>query len=161
MPSRAMIAFDAGDARFSYRIVGVALDGARVLIHRAETDDFWALPGGRGELAETARETLRREMREELGAEVALGRLLWVVENFFTLGGRRYHELSLFFLITFSDPAIYRHTAPFFGDEGGLRLIFAWHPLAQLDAIVLHPSFLREGLRALPRTAEHIVHIDA
>ena len=159
-PGRAMITLDAGGIRFTYRVVAVALHNGRVLIHRAETDDFWALPGGRAELGETAHDTLRREMREELGQEVDVERLLWVAETFFGHAGRRCHELGLYFLITFRDPAIYRHDAPFCGDEGGLRLIFTWQPLAQLDATRLYPTFLRERLRDLPLATDHIVHHD-
>jgi len=44
-----MITFERGDVRFNYRVVGIAFDADRVLLHRAERDDFWALPGGRGE----------------------------------------------------------------------------------------------------------------
>ena len=78
------ITFDKGDTRFVYRVAGVALDGDRVLIHRAEIDDFWALPGGRPSLMESADEALAREMHEELSAEVRIRRLLWVVEIFLT-----------------------------------------------------------------------------
>ena len=72
-----MITFDGGPARFNFRVVGVALDRerGRALLHRAEHDDFWSLPGGRAELLEPAEATLRREMREELGVEVAVERL--------------------------------------------------------------------------------------
>jgi ADP-ribose pyrophosphatase YjhB (NUDIX family) len=67
---RRMITFDEDHVRFTNRIVGIAYDGDRVLLHRAITDDFWALPGGRAELLETAAETLRREMREEMNETV-------------------------------------------------------------------------------------------
>jgi 8-oxo-dGTP pyrophosphatase MutT (NUDIX family) len=76
-PQRTMIVLDQGGARFNYRIVGVAIDGVRVLLHRAEQDDFWILPGGRAELLEPATTTLRREMAEELGVAGEVGRLLW------------------------------------------------------------------------------------
>ena len=67
MAPRQMIRLQAATGSFNYRIVGVAVRGDEVLLHRAVTDDFWALPGGRAELLEPAEATLRREMREELG----------------------------------------------------------------------------------------------
>ena len=160
-----MITFDGGPARFNFRVVGVALDRerGRALLHRAEHDDFWSLPGGRAELLEPAEATLRREMREELGVEVAVERLLWVVENFFEHAGKSYHELALYFLMGFPhNPELLRAEEPFFGQEEGLglTLIFQWHPLASLDAIVLYPTFLHEGLRALPAVPVHVVHTD-
>jgi ADP-ribose pyrophosphatase YjhB (NUDIX family) len=160
-----MISFDQGTTRFNYRIVGVALNGNRVLLHRAEHENFWSLPGGRCEPLEPATETLKREMREEMGAEVQVERLLWVVENFFELGGKTYHELGLYFLMTFApDSPLYEKTEflgneAFFADKE-LLLIFQWFPLDALEEIPLYPAFLRQGLRAIPETTQHVVHVD-
>lgn len=38
-----------------------------MLLHKAEDDDFWALPGGRSQPLEPATATLRREMVDERG----------------------------------------------------------------------------------------------
>ena len=75
--------FRDGDRIFGMRAAGVAVDGGRVLLHRAEFDAFWSLPGGRLMFGETAEDALRREMREEIGVRVGVGPLVWVVENFF------------------------------------------------------------------------------
>lgn len=156
-----MITFAQDGIRFTYRIVGVAMDDGRVLLHRAETEDFWALPGGRGELLETAATTLRREMCEELGVEVEVGRLLWVVENFFRYAGADYHELALYFLM--NPPMDWPRrcqSEPFDGQEGHLRLVFQWFPVAALEALPLYPTFLRQALQVLPAVPEHVVHTD-
>ena len=119
------------------------------------------MPGWRAALLEPAETKLRREMREELGLEVRVERLLWVVENFFTFQGTDHHELALYFLIGLppdSLPATARR--PFRGDEEGLELIFEWHPRATLDRVRLYPTFLREALRSLPNTPVHVVHTD-
>ncbi|MBI2912664.1 MAG: NUDIX hydrolase [Chloroflexi bacterium] len=160
-----IITFDQGKARFNLRVVGVALDAARVLLHRGEEDDFWTLPGGRGEFLEPATDTLRREMREELGVAVQVGRLLWVVENFFDYDGKSYHELALYFLMSLPQRSRLRAVDEFEGSElldGGatLKLLFKWFPLAGLEGIALYPTFLRQGLRSLPPTTEHVVHRD-
>src|SRR5262245_16615293 len=86
---------------FHYRVAGVAVHENSVLLHRYEGEDFWTFPGGRAEFGETAEQTLKREMREEIGAEVEVVRLLWFVENFFTYQDKRYHEIGLYFLMRF------------------------------------------------------------
>lgn len=91
-----MIAFEEGEVRFHYRVVGIALNGNRVLLHRAENDDFWTLPGGRVELLEPAHDVLKREMREELEIEIHVERLVWVVENFFQYAGKSARVGALF-----------------------------------------------------------------
>jgi ADP-ribose pyrophosphatase YjhB (NUDIX family) len=186
---RTMIAFDAGRVRFSFRVTGVAVRDGRVLLQhirqpvrrqpagevalpgervpsrQVEIDDFWCLPGGRAELLEPAADTLRREMREELGVAVGVERLLWVVENFFDHDGRAYHELGLYFAMALPpDAGLHARTGPFAGDEafheGGIALVFQWQPLDRLGGLALYPTFLRQALRALPATTAHLVHRD-
>jgi ADP-ribose pyrophosphatase YjhB (NUDIX family) len=155
-----MITFARGNTQFAHRTVGVAVHDGHVLLHRAEVDDFWSLPGGRCELMEPAREALRREMREELGVDVRVERLLWVVENFFQLDGVDHHELGLYFLIDLGSDFRYDVRRSMLGAEGGLRLIFCWFPVDRLPHLRLYPTFLREALSALPETTEHVVHTD-
>jgi ADP-ribose pyrophosphatase YjhB (NUDIX family) len=108
-----MIRFDQGNRRFNYRIVGVAIHNESVLLHRADNEPFWTLPGGRAEHGETAEETIKREMLEELATDVQVVRLLWFVENFFDYG-LSYHEIALYFLIRFppaSSPLLPTHSS--------------------------------------------------
>jgi ADP-ribose pyrophosphatase YjhB (NUDIX family) len=159
---RRMITFDEENIRFTNRIVGIAYDGDRVLLHRAVTDDFWALPGGRAELLETAAETLRREMREEMNETVEVDRLVWVAENFFAYGPRQHHEIGFYFLMHLPDDSPLRQKAePFYGQEGDLRIIFEWFPVETLEQVYLFPTFLRTGLKDLPASTVHIVHRDS
>jgi 8-oxo-dGTP pyrophosphatase MutT (NUDIX family) len=159
-----MIIIKQGSLRFVYRVAGVAVHRDRVLLHRAADDNFWALPGGRGEMMEPSPETLRREMREELSADVAVDRLLWVVENFFDYTGKTCHELGLYFLMTFPlDSPVWARGEAFEGQElfpdgRRLTLYFQWFPLASLEALTVVPSFLPAGLRQLPLTPQHIIH---
>jgi len=150
--------------RFVFRVAGVAVHHDRVLLHRAERDDFWSLPGGRGEMMEPSLETLRREILEETGLAVTVDRLLWVVENFFDHRDKTYHELGLYFLMTFPpDSPVWTYGETFEGQElfpdgRRLKLIYQWFPLAGLDGLTILPSFLPGGLRQLPLSTQHIVH---
>ena len=100
MPKRTLIRLTSGKRRFNYRIAGLGFRDGHVLVHRATHESFWTFPGGRAEIGETSEETLQREMVEELGAEVEVGRLLWVVENFFDFEKRHWHELGFYYLMT-------------------------------------------------------------
>jgi ADP-ribose pyrophosphatase YjhB (NUDIX family) len=159
---RRMITFDEGHIRFTMRIVGIAFDRDRVLIHRTDDMNFWALAGGRAELLEPSPETLRREMQEELETEVTVERLVWIAENFFEYGGKSFHELGFYYLMSLpSDSTLRKHTGTFFGHEGAMRIIFEWHPIADLENIVLYPTFLCAGLKSMPNETTHIVHTDS
>lgn len=159
--TRTIITLTHDHARFSCRVVGVAIEEGRVLVHRALVDDFWALPGGRAELLESAAETLRREMQEELGIDVAVVRLLWLVENFFRYEDINHHELGLYFLMQVPhDWPLRTCEESFEGEEGHIKLEFRWFPVTDLPGMVVYPSFLRTGLQALPPTVQHVVHWD-
>jgi len=158
-----MIRFDQGNRRFNYRVVGVAIHNDSVLLHRAGHEPFWTLPGGRAEHGETAEQTIKREMLEELETDVHVDRLLWVVENFFEYEGLSYHELAMYFLIRFPPGSAPLDAEAFDRSDAGVPLRFKWFPIRheELAALPLLPAFLPEGLSDLPQSVVHVVQRDA
>lgn len=156
-----MLTFRHTQGWFTHRTAAIAIHDGRVLLHRSEADSFWVMPGGRVEFGESAADALVRELREEIGVDARVERLLWVVENFFQHNGAEHHELGMYFLTAM--PAHWPHLrddAPFDGFEQTVRLIYQWFPLALLPEIVLYPAFLRSTLQALPENTVHIVQRD-
>ena len=154
-----MIRLEHGNQRFNYRVVGVAIHENSVLLHRADNETFWTLPGGRAELGETAEETIKREMLEEIEADIQVDRLLWVVENFFDHEGVSYHEVALHFLIHFRPGSAPLCSESFDGVEQVTPLRFKWFPVQRevLAALPLFPPFLRDALSDLPPSPVHVV----
>lgn len=153
-----MISFDLEGGRFNYRIVGVAVHDRRVLIHQELGEEFWTLPGGRCEILENARDTLSRETVEEIGVPCEVGRLVWVVENYFRREGREWHEVALYFEIAFPEGhEVHLRSGMFKGVEPGTDLTFQWVPFENLSEWNLVPGFLKERLSSLPPTTEHLV----
>ena len=107
------ISYTHDELKFKYRVVGIAIHDERTLLSRLETEDFWAFPAARQFFEESA-ETLRREMKEELGTQVKIDRLLFAVENFLRWQ-KHCHEIAFYYLIEFLDATIARHTQPFTG----------------------------------------------
>jgi ADP-ribose pyrophosphatase YjhB (NUDIX family) len=66
--------------------------------------------GGAIEFGEHAADAIRREMREELGADILRPRLLGVLENIFELQGHRHHEIIFVFDADFADATLYDRT---------------------------------------------------
>ena len=54
-----MVAFDTEGGRFTLRVAGIAIVDGHVLLHKAVDGEYWILPGGRAELMEEARDTLK------------------------------------------------------------------------------------------------------
>jgi ADP-ribose pyrophosphatase YjhB (NUDIX family) len=156
-----MICFDVEGTCFNYRVAGIARRDQQVLLNHLEGQDHWFLPGGRVEMGETSREGLRREMQEELQEDVRVGRLLWVAESFFGgIEGKNYHELSLYYVMGFASESLaYQAKEPFFRLEGQTRMTFQWFSLTELEQITFYPSFLVQGLQALPEQTVHVLDI--
>ena len=156
---REMIDFTSNGRRFNYRVAGVAIHDEHVLLHCMDDTPYWILPGGRVEFGETSCDALQREMQEELGQTIQVGRLLWIVESFLVDARQRVHGIGLYYAMDL-DPSAATHT-PFEVIDGGARLLFAWHPLARLDALVVYPPFLRQHLLSLPEHTMHILDVRA
>jgi 8-oxo-dGTP pyrophosphatase MutT (NUDIX family) len=156
------LSFQTDGRKFLYRVGGIAVRDGRVLVHQwPSDDDFYCVPGGRAEFGEDAAGALRREMREELGCEVTVGRLLWVVENFFTYAGVETHEVGFYFAIELPDDCMQASGQPWTGHEvDGSEMYFSWQPIDRLHKIELKPSFLITALRSLPTVTAYVVHRD-
>ncbi|MGV3683935.1 MAG: NUDIX hydrolase [Acidovorax sp.] len=148
--------------RMRLRAAAIIERAGQVLLHRAEGDPFWALPGGGIEPGECAGETLVREMQEELGLAVVPGALACVVENFFVYLGAAYHETGLYLQVHPEPGGLLDQSAgPYEGVEGRRRLEFAWFDRVELPGLDLRPPFLRDALaRERQGGVLHIVHRD-
>lgn len=125
------------------RAVGVVVVDGRVLLHRGPDEQVWSLPGGRCEPREPAPAAVARELREELGVEVTVGTLRFVVDNLLVLRGQLRHELGLYFAVTPPPawPAL-QADGPFPGVERDKGLVFQWFHRSSLATLPLVPSAL-------------------
>lgn len=167
-----MISFSAAGWRFHLRAAAIIRDGDFVLLHRVADDPFWALPGGRVELGETAEDAVRRELREELDTEVQVSALAAVVENRFRYRGESQHGVELHFEVTLPPDSPLLGREPFERMEplaagldgqgaGSLRMLFQWFHLSEVPHLDLRPAFQRESLSAWPHAdVRHVVHDD-
>lgn len=85
----------------------VVRDGDRILVEHgfdsAKNQHFYRPLGGAIEFGEPAVDALRREFREELGAELIDVCLLQVLENLFEYEGKGGHEIVFIFEGRFAD----------------------------------------------------------
>jgi ADP-ribose pyrophosphatase YjhB (NUDIX family) len=143
---------------FNYRTCGVITNGKRILLHRRKDDDFWALVGGRVQMLESSECAIKREFKEELGENIEINRLLWIVENFFKFEDKNYHEISTIYFINLQkDSWIINQETSFNGLEGEM-LLYKWFDFDEVNNLNIKPSFLKEKLLCLPNSPNHIIH---
>ena len=152
-----MISFDIDGVRFNYRCAAICHSDSRLLLHRALQDDFWALPGGRCEAGETAREAVEREMREEIDVPASAGRLVFVVENFFAYDDWQGHEIGMYFEVELPDESPVVQKRGVWTPVVETGMVFRWFEAAELDGICVKPAFLADKLFDLPLGTEHVV----
>ena len=122
--------------------------GTRILVGRAfdevKNEEFYRPLGGSIEFGETAVDAVRREILEELRAEISNPVQLGVLENIFTYAGRQGHEFVVVFDAEFTDSSLYnKATLPLFEEVWGGEAF--WLDLAEPLPAPLYPH----GLSAL------------
>jgi len=88
--------------------------------------------GGHVEFGETGAETIRREMREEIGCDALCVKFLSVVENRFTYNGEQKHEIVLFYEGELADKSLYEKDS-FSFMEGGRQTEAEWFSKADVE----------------------------
>jgi 8-oxo-dGTP pyrophosphatase MutT (NUDIX family) len=108
---------------------------------------FYRPLGGEIEFGEHAEDAIRREIREELGAEIEDVRLLTVSENIFTFLGANGHELVWTFEARFTDASFYEREVVAC-NEGEASFEAHWVPLEVFTSgdVLLFPDGLLDVL---------------
>jgi 8-oxo-dGTP diphosphatase len=125
-------------ARVRVRVALCLVDGDQILVaeHVARGHRHWLLPGGGVEPGETLLETAAREMLEETGLVVDVGRLIIVCEAI-EPGGRHLVNLVFAAVATGGDLQV--------GRDGVLEDV-AWHHRDQLSGLDMHPPIAADIL---------------
>lgn len=156
------VEIEADSWRFQPRVAAVCLRRGQVLLQRALDGDFWVLPGGRLLPLESTADALIRTMRWEIGQDVTVQRLLWVMEYVTRIAGRVVHEHGFYYAIDLPEHSPFLDlTRDHAGVERGQELVLRWLPVDALPNMELAPEFLRTALRQVPDSPQHIVRVDA
>lgn len=157
IPNNNNISYERNNSKFNFRVAGIVMDAGRVLLHKAEQDDFWNLPGGRVEMNEATEAAIVREMMEELGIHVEVQRLAFVNEIFFDYDGQKFHEIGFFYVIALPEAHKLYREIEFKGQEDNGKLTFRWFPFDELEHLEVYPVFLKKELHNL-HDAKSIQH---
>lgn len=155
------ILFKTDDWVFSYRVAGICVQNGKVLLQKPTNDDGFAFPGGHVEFGETNAETLIREFREEIGADICVGELKWVAEIFFPWGKKPCHQICLYYMVDVLGENIPRE-GKFIAKEHiegrGFDVEFHWVPVEEVDKLEVYPVQAPQLLQKLGEGVQHFVY---
>ena len=142
---------DKRKSRSRIRPVALAViqDGSRLLVRRytaPDGDHYYRPLGGAIEFGERAAQAVKREILEEIEAEIEQVRHLTTVENIFERDGERAHQIEFLFEAQLADRSLYRAELINGTESSGKRIEAVWLDLAEPLDGPLYPSGLREML---------------
>ncbi len=134
--------------RSDIRVKALALfrRGNEILVHEvleknpSEHLIGYRLLGGHVEFGERAEETLKREIKEELDADIRNVRFAGISENIFTWSGKPGHEVIFVYEAEFIDQEFYKRDMMQAAADDGSKFNVLW----------LDPHKPREGLGLFP-----------
>jgi ADP-ribose pyrophosphatase YjhB (NUDIX family) len=156
------ILFKTDDYIFSYRVAGICVQNGKVLLQKPTNETGYAFPGGKVAFGETNEETLIREFKEEIGANITVGELKWVAEIFFPWGDKLCHQICLYYMVDILPDAKIPLEGSFIGDESfegrDFKLEFHWIPLDKVRSIEVYPTNAADLLQKLDEGVQHFVY---
>lgn len=155
------ILFRTEDGVFSYRVAGICVQNGKVLLQKPTNDTGYAFPGGHVAFGETNAQTLVREFKEEIGADITVGDLKWAAENFFPWGQKPCHQICLYYLVDIESGDFPRE-GTFLAQEHmegrNFDLEFLWVPLDKAGELEIYPTNAKELLYRLEEGVQHFIY---
>ncbi|MFA6417137.1 MAG: NUDIX hydrolase [Patescibacteria group bacterium] len=129
------------------RIRGLAValirQGNKILVSPGHDDikgtDFYRLLGGGIEFGETSEQAIKREIHEELNAELENLKLLEVAENIFIYNNQAGHEIAFIYEAEFVDKSLYQQDS-FKIIDGGEEFEAIWVEINESNSDKLFPG---------------------
>jgi len=144
------VKIDSNEGKFKFRVCGILKVKEKYLTVKIQDNDFYCLPGGHVELGEDTDSAVLREMKEELGYDVKIIKLVSIIQNFFkSKDGKQFHELGYYYIVepqNIEDVNLEDYVKMEL-DKGKLvRLEFKWFTLEELQTARFLPEVLKNQL---------------
>ena len=141
------LTLDVGEYKLNVRAAAVIIHNNKILMHKNVNKDHYGLIGGRVEIGESSEETVKREIKEELGKEIEIIDYIATIENFFEMEGKKYHEFYFLYKVEFANDEDKKIDYTMHNVEGKEYLRYEWIDLKEIDKCNLLPICLKNILK--------------
>lgn len=158
------MAYEPGDLaikidgyKLNIRAAGVIIHNGKILLHKGETANHYALLGGYVRIGENSQDTVKREMQEELGKEIEITGYISTIENFFELKGIKYHEIMFIYKAEFCNEEDKKIEYTMKNMEDGIEsdIHYEWIKMDELEEYPLKPQKIINVIKS----GEYPVHL--
>lgn len=158
------MAYESGDLaikidsyKLNIRAAGVIIHNGKILLHKGETANHYALLGGHVRIGENSQDTVKREIQEELGKEIEITGYISTIENFFELKGIKYHEIMFVYKAEFCNEEDKKIEYTMKNMEGGIEsdIHYEWIKIDELEKYPLKPQKIINAIK----NGEYPVHL--
>lgn len=138
---------------FGVRVSALMIEDDKIYLAKSPNDEYYLL-GGAIFVNELTKDAIRREIKEEVGADSEVRSLAFIVENQFYLEDTNYHQIEFHYLVNLLSEPNEKMI------EGGQIRQCEWVSIDNLDQINLNPAFLKTALKNWDGQIKHVVNKD-
>lgn len=133
------------DAKFKLRVSGIIIKDNKILVHKAKKFDGYCFPGGHVKLKETTKESIVREIKEEVGIDVLIEDILCIDENIYCSNGVTSQEINYYFYLKVLSNIETREFNKEEFDNGVIKIHeFIWIPIEEYSKFTIMPSHVAD-----------------
>lgn len=132
---------------FNHRVAAVIVFENKLLAQKNVQTGEYYLVGGRISFGESSEDALIREIREELKISITDYKPLWVNECFFIDGGKKFHELGIYYLVDITNTDFHSFNSCFETEEESRINHYEWLNIDELESIPLYPLFIKQEIK--------------
>lgn len=141
----------------NFRSVGVLIKNNKILVQRDKDGSEYALPGGQVKIGESSIDSLKREYKEETGADIICERLLWVEECFWEWNKKKTSTIAFYYLISLCNNTDIPDGEEFISQKDNCNVVLGWVPFEELKSLTIYPSFLKDKIYNIGNYIEHFI----
>ena len=151
------LTLNVGDYILNIRAAAIIIHNNKVLFHKNLNKEHYALIGGRIGIGESSKDTVKREVFEELGKEINIIKHMATIENFFKANGKKYHEILFVYNAEFTNDKDKLIETEMKHAEGKEYLKYEWLDLDKIEEYNIVPKAIKQVLQNIT-TESHIIN---
>ena len=129
--------------KLNIRACALIIHNNKLLVHNNINENHVALVGGRVKIGESSEDTLKREIKEEMGKEIEILEYVSTIENFFDADDMPYHEIMFVYRVDFKEEEDKKIVDSIKNIEGEDELKYDWIDLDKIEEYPLKPQILK------------------